>query len=141
MTFNIEIVLLQNIRNSEYYIKRIKGQCSFEDTIDEIYEFVHHVEPWMSGNARGPSTAFCLLYHLFTLNLKRTQIQILLDHKDSPYIRATGFLYLRYVCNPKELWHWFEPYLNDIEKFSPSSTTNGLQRVTIGDYARDIVLT
>jgi len=141
-TFNVEAVLLQNIHNSEYYNRRIKGQCSFEDTVDEIFETVDHVEPWMSGNARGPSTAFCLLYHYFTLNLQPVQIKMLLDHKDSPYIRAIGFLYLRYVCNPREMWHWFEPYLKDSEKFNPSPVgTPGMKEVTVGNFARDIVLT
>ncbi len=38
-----------------------------------------------------------------------------------PYsVRATislqvGFLYLRYVCNPRELWGWFKKYARDSE--------------------------
>ena len=32
------------------------------------------------------------------------------------HIRALGFLYLRYVCKPSELWSWFEPYLDDEEE-------------------------
>jgi pre-mRNA-splicing factor 38B len=141
-TFNLEIVLLQNIQNSEYYNRRIRGQCSFEETVDEIYTAVQHVEPWMSGNARGPSTAFCLLFHLFTLDLNSVQIKILLDNKDSPYIRAIGLLYLRYVCKPKDLWDWFEPYLKSENRFKPSPIgTPGMKEVTIGEFARDIVLT
>jgi pre-mRNA-splicing factor 38B len=31
------------------------------------------------------------------------------------YIRGVGFLYLRYCCPPKQLWDWFEPYLDDDE--------------------------
>ncbi|GFH15852.1 uncharacterized protein HaLaN_12160, partial [Haematococcus lacustris] len=42
----------------------------------------------MSGNARGPSTAFCLLYRLFSLGLSVGEVRQLVDHKDSPYIRA-----------------------------------------------------
>lgn len=142
ITFNVEAVLLQNIQTSEYYNRRLRGQCSFEDTIDEIYEAVDHVEPWMSGNARGPSTAFCLLYHLFTLHLQRVQIQILLDHGDSPYIRAIGVLYLRYTCNPKDLWPWFKPYISNTEKFCPSPmNTFGTKEVTLGDFIKDVVLT
>ena len=26
-----------------------------------------------------------------------------------------GFLYLRYVADPKTLWEWYEPYLRDPE--------------------------
>ena len=63
----------------------------------------------------------------------------MLDHKDSPYIRALGFLYLRYVCNPKELWEWFRDYVKDEESFSPSPAGHG-KTITIGTFARDILL-
>lgn len=36
------------------------------------------------------STAFCLLYKLYTLRLTRKQVNGLLQHSDSPYIRALG---------------------------------------------------
>lgn len=36
------------------------------------------------------STAFCLLYKLYTLRLTRKQVNGLLQHTDSPYIRALG---------------------------------------------------
>lgn len=49
---------------------------------------VDHVEPWMSGNARGPSTAFNLLYRLGQLKPTPKELRMMLDHKDSPYIRA-----------------------------------------------------
>lgn len=26
-----------------------------------------------------------------------------------------GFLYLRYTCNPRSIWEWFSPYLDDDE--------------------------
>lgn len=26
-----------------------------------------------------------------------------------------GFLYLRYVCDPRKLWNWFHKYLRDAE--------------------------
>ena len=49
---------------------------------------VTHVEPWMSGNARGPSTAFCVLHRFFEMKLTARQVRTLLQHEDSPYIRA-----------------------------------------------------
>lgn len=42
----------------------------------------------MSGNARGPSTAFNLLYRLGQLKPTPKELRMMLDHKDSPYIRA-----------------------------------------------------
>lgn len=41
------------------------------------------------------STAYCLLYKLFTLRLTRKQLNGLINHPDSPYIRALGFMYIR----------------------------------------------
>lgn len=36
------------------------------------------------------STAYCLLYKLYTLRLTRKQVNGLLNHTDSAYIRALG---------------------------------------------------
>jgi PRP38 family len=44
----------------------------------------------MSGNARGATSAFCLLVRLGQLKPTDEQVQQLLDHTDSPYIRAVG---------------------------------------------------
>jgi hypothetical protein len=79
------------------------------------------------------------------------QVRQMLDHRDSPFIRAVraqsgraalhvnastqvwvvprqpplylvcclaaqiGLLYLRYVCDPRQLWEWFRTYLRDEE--------------------------
>lgn len=132
----IERVLCQNILSSDYF-KELFALKTYTEVVDEIYNQVDHVEPWMTGNCRGPSTAFCLLYKLFTMKFTVKQMQDLLDHGDSPYIRALGFLYLRYVGDPKTLWEWFEPYVEDPEEFSPGS--NG-KMTTMGVYVRDIIL-
>ena len=34
-------------------------------------------------------------------------MQILLDHGDSPFIRCTGFVYLRYTCPFEDLAQWY----------------------------------
>ena len=49
---------------------------------------VTNVEPWMSGNARGPSTAFCCLFKLCDLKPTGKEIRSMLSHRDSPFIRA-----------------------------------------------------
>lgn len=90
----LEKVLCMNILSSDYFrdLLRLK---TYHEVIDEIYNQVDHVEPWMTGNCRGPSTAFCLLYKFFTMKLTVKQMHGLLKHPDSPYIRAvSGVLYL-----------------------------------------------
>jgi pre-mRNA-splicing factor 38B len=60
----------------------------WEEVIDEIFDSVDHMEPWMSGNARGPSTAFCLVHRLFTLKPTVQEMRETITHRDSPFIRA-----------------------------------------------------
>lgn len=48
------------------------------------------MEPWLAGNARGPSTAFCLLYRLFELKPSEEEVQATINHEDSVYIRAVS---------------------------------------------------
>lgn len=86
-SFNIENVLLRNIVNSEYY-RSIQNLDDWNSIVDEIYYHVSDAEPWMSGNARGASTAFCLLYRLFSIQMTNRNVKNLLEHTDSPYIRA-----------------------------------------------------
>lgn len=87
----LERVLSMNILSSDYF-KEIHQLKTYHEVVDEIYNQVDHVEPWMTGNCRGPSTAFCLLYKLFTLKLTVKQMHGLLKHRDSPYIRAVSFV-------------------------------------------------
>lgn len=44
------------------------------------------------------SSAYCLLYKLYTLRLTRKQVLSTCSHHDSPFIRALGLLYIRFVC-------------------------------------------
>ncbi|GLU10621.1 hypothetical protein SLE2022_274110 [Rubroshorea leprosula] len=132
----LEKVLCMNILSSDYF-KELYRLKTYHEVIEEIYNQVDHVEPWMTGNCRGPSTAFCLLYKFFTMKLTVKQMHGLLKHLDSPYIRAIGFLYLRYAADPKNLWTWYEPYIKDEEEFSPGS--NG-RRTTMGVYVHDLLL-
>ena len=91
-----------------------------------------HVEPWQTGTTRVPSTAFCLLMKFFLMRLTTKQMKGLLNTGDCSHVRAIGFLYLRYTCPPKDLYGWFEPYLEDPEEFHPSSDTS--ITLTIGAY-------
>lgn len=94
----------------------------------------------MCGSVRGVgaggiiSTPFCILFKLFTLRLTRKQVNGLLRHKDSPFIRALGFMYIRYTQPPQDLWQWYKNYLDDPEEFDPKA--GGGAPMTIGEMAR-----
>lgn len=85
----MERVLSVNILSSDYFKELYKFK-TYHEVVDEIYHQVDHVEPWMTGNCRGPSSAFCLLYKFFTMKLTVNQMHGLLKHPDSPYIRAVS---------------------------------------------------
>jgi hypothetical protein len=88
--YNIENVLVQNIINSDYFRRQCVDLKTWEEVVDEIYDSVTDVEPWMSGNARGPSSAFCLVYRMAQIKPTEAQVQETITCADSPYIRAVS---------------------------------------------------
>ncbi|KAL4088436.1 hypothetical protein PRIC1_012856 [Phytophthora ramorum] len=130
-TYNLNTLLHQNILQSAYFHDLYKLK-TYHEVVDEIYYRVDHAEPWSPGTARIPSSCFCLLHKFFLMRLTRKQMQGLLRHTDSPYIRVVGFLYLRFAFDPDELWTWFEPFLEDPEEFNASANTS--LKTTIGEW-------
>ncbi|KAL3918911.1 MAG: hypothetical protein SGPRY_005826 [Prymnesium sp.] len=129
---NLNPLLVQNIRTHDYF-KGLAEIKNFGAILDEIYTRCSSLNFWMGGSRRTvsqgmqdrgvsgagvPATPVVLLYKLYTLRLTRRQIKEMLNHADSPYIRALGVLYLRHVCDPKELWGWLQPYVADEEELS-----------------------
>lgn len=151
-TMNMNNLILTNILSSHYFKVNLYQLKTYHQVIDEIYFQVSHLEPWekgsrktagqtgMCGGVRGVgaggivSTAFCILYKLFTLKLTRKQVVGLIKHGDSPYIRALGFMYIRYTQPPSDLWDWYEPYLEDDEELDVKA--GGGQVMTIGELLR-----
>lgn len=136
ITYNINTLLRSNILSSDYF-RSLSLLKNYKDVVDEIYAYVNHAEPYCAGSFRAPSTIFCCLYKLLTMHLSEKQLRSLVDNKDSCYVRACGFLYLRYVHNPANLWQWFEPYLLDEEEFIVSADKR--KRMTIGEYVQSLL--
>jgi len=151
-TMNLNHLVLTNIQNSPYFKVRLFELKTYHEVVDEIYYKVDHLEPWergtrktagqtgMCGGVRGVgtggvvSTSFCILYKLFTLKLTRKQVNGLLNHTDSPFIRGLGVMYVRFTQPPADLWDWFEPYFNDTEEIDVKA--GGGCIMTIGSMTR-----
>jgi len=151
-SMNLNSLVLSNIMSSQYFKVALYEKKTYHEVVDEIYYRVKHLEPWekgsrktagltgMCGGVRGVggggivSTAFCLLYKLFTLKLTRKQVISLTTHPDSPYIRALGFMYIRYTQPPNELFEWFEEYLDDPETLDVKA--GGGATMSIGQMLR-----
>jgi len=134
-SFHFNPMLLQNIIKSNYFQKCCRDLTDWNAIVDEIYYQVKHLQPWAAGSNKEPSTAFCLLLRLLTLRCTEKQMQLLLDHPDSPYIRAIGLLYLRYAGDPKTVWNWIEPYLYDEGPVQIEASASK-RKETIGDFVR-----
>jgi len=151
-TMNLNTLILSNIQASPYFKVQLFELKTFHEVVDEIFYKVEHLEPWekgsrktagqtgMCGGVRGVgaggivSSAYCLLYKMFTLKLTKKQLNNLLNHCDSPYIRGLGFMYIRYTQNPADLWAWYEPYLDDEEELDVKA--GGGHTMTIGEMLK-----
>ncbi|XP_062844103.1 pre-mRNA-splicing factor 38B isoform X2 [Trichomycterus rosablanca] len=154
-TMNLNTMILTNVLSSPYFKVQLYELKTYHEVVDEIYFKVTHAEPWekgsrktagqtgMCGGVRGVgtggivSTAFCLLYKLFTLKLTRKQVMGLITHTDSPYIRALGFMYIRYTQPPADLIEWYEPFLDDEEELDVKA--GGGCVMTIGEMLRSFM--
>ncbi|XP_012285248.1 pre-mRNA-splicing factor 38B isoform X2 [Orussus abietinus] len=154
-TMNLNPLILTNIQSSHYFKVNLYELKTYHEVIDEIYYKVSHLEPWekgsrktagqtgMCGGVRGVgaggivSTAYCLLYKLFTLRLTRKQLNGLINHPDSPYIRALGFMYIRYTQPPADLFSWYDEYLEDEEELDVKA--GGGQVMKMGDILKQFL--
>ncbi|XP_012253533.2 pre-mRNA-splicing factor 38B isoform X2 [Athalia rosae] len=154
-SMNLNPLILTNIQSSHYFKVNLYELKTYHEVIDEIYYKVLHLEPWekgsrktagqtgMCGGVRGVgaggivSTAYCLLYKLFTLRLTRKQLNGLINHPDSPYIRALGFMYIRYTQPPADLFSWYDEYLEDAEELDVKA--GGGQVMKMGDILKQFL--
>ena len=136
-SFHFNPLLLKNTIHSPYFQKCCQTLTDWNAVVDQIYYEVKHVQPFSSPTDKTPSTAFCLLLRMLTLRMTDHQMDSALKHPDSPYIRAIGFLYLRFAGPPDQILHWIEPYFFDNEPIQ----VEGGQRAptsTIGEFVRNI---
>lgn len=134
--YNLNPLLAGQITSSEYFKQLLQDYPTFENIVDVLYEECTHLEPLEPGKARKPSVAFCCLYRFFLMKLDARQLSHLVQHRDSPYIRGVGFLFLRCVVDAKELATWVEPHLGDQTTFFPSS--NREKKSTLGNYVHKL---
>lgn len=86
------------------------------------------------------------------MKITKKQLQGILNHCDSPYIRGVGFMFIRfesgqryfngfnippsfprYAVDPKDIWSWYKDYMYDEEVRTENETS--LHRFR-GEYTR-----
>lgn len=134
-TYNINPLLRENILMSAYF-KELFHHKYMEEIVQEIVQKATHAEPWAHAMSGVPSTLFCCLYRLMLMKLSEDQIRYLMEYEDSPYVKCTGFLYMRYCCDPQNLWNKLAKYLYVDEIFKPSLDLEA--QSTIGEYVENL---
>jgi len=109
---NMNPRILNNILASQYF-KEIYALKGYNETLEEIYNNVTYVEPWTIGVSGIPSTFFCCLYKLMLTKLSDEQLKGLINNQESPYLKCTGLLYIRYLSEPNDLWNWYSNFILD----------------------------
>ncbi|KAG0319853.1 hypothetical protein BG000_003773 [Podila horticola] len=114
-TMNLNSVIYQNIVESPY-LRTLGDMSTFQEIVAEAQRNVKSMEPFLKGTT--PSTAWVLMYKFWTLPLTVRQLENLIEHPHSVFLRGIGFLYLRYVCKPDQLWDWLGPFLEDDQEIT-----------------------
>uniref|UniRef100_A0A7E4VDW9 Pre-mRNA-splicing factor 38 n=1 Tax=Panagrellus redivivus TaxID=6233 RepID=A0A7E4VDW9_PANRE len=144
VTMNLNPLVLENIVSST--------RSSTKSTITWVN--VKHLEPWERGTRKSQgmsgffqvrgvgaggiiSSAFCLLYKLFTLKVTRKQLVSMINSTQSVYLRGIGFMFIRYTQPPADLWAWYAPYLDDDEEVDPRS--GGGEKMEVGQMIRTLL--
>ena len=147
--FNMTPLLLTAIRNTLYFKSKCSKISNFNEMVDRIYLDVKHLDPFehapsasMSSSLanRPASSAFCLLVRCMEMKLTKNQMQTMIAHQDSPFIRCVAMLYLRYLGKFDELFDSFEPLLSDHESFAPDRDAPNKTK-TVAQYAKELLTT
>lgn len=138
-TFNFTPILRMQICRSTYF-KTLLAK-SLDDILDDIHTFVDHIEPYQDHSLTDPSTLFCCVYRLLMRRLTRDELRGFLQRERSPYIRAAGFLYIRYGWDCNDVWQVCEEYLFDTEEFRPRASAE-LRKctTTIGGWLESLLV-
>jgi len=118
--YNLHPLVFKQVSECEYF-KCLYPLKTVARVVAVVEEKVRYVEPFAETAARRPSSAFCLLVKLFTLQLTELQVHSLLDHA-SAYVRALGALYVRFGVpeqTERALWRWLGPLTDDPARFVP----------------------
>jgi pre-mRNA-splicing factor 38B len=136
-SFHFNPLLLRNTIQSSYFQKCCQNLRDWNAVVDEIYYQVKDLRVFQVG--KQPGSAFCLLLRLLTLRMTQQQLDATLSHVDSPYIRAMGFLYLRYACPPEQISELIAPYLQDDEELTVQrAEQRDSKLITMGEFVRTL---
>ncbi|KAA6373885.1 MAG: putative Pre-mRNA-splicing factor 38B [Streblomastix strix] len=136
--YNLDKVLSDAILKSQYF-KELYDKRTYHEVLEEIKKEVDNLEPTVRGFMNTPSSAFTLLYKLFTMHLTNRQLNGMLNPKSSPFIRGLALLYVRLVVPRNKLWDYISPYLDDEDEVTLNKWAKEEFKIKIGLFARRLL--
>merc|ERR550537_1073329 len=132
----LNAVLKDQILRNVFFKKLVQGCEDQQTLLDELYQNVEHAEPSQPG---GEPSQFmcCVAWMLGVKPPTDDDVQEMICHKDSAYIRCAGFLFLR-LSRSDDLWSMCGPYVLDDQEFNP--TRDKKERCSIGVYVQELLL-
>ena len=110
-TWNMSSLMRKNVLSAAYFNELFQLRNPSE-IVSEINKHVKSFEPFIPGTNHTPSSLFCLLVKLFMMGLTEGQVRFFCDNSN-PFVRIAGFLYIRFLSDPQELWERFNHYTVD----------------------------
>merc|ERR1719201_811932 len=135
-TFGFSPLLQTHIVESAH-LKALLTLETFDQLVEEMYQFADNIEPYMANSSTTPSALFCCLYRLFTMGIAGPQLKRLIDNTDNPYVRCSGFLLIRFGLPPEQLWPWLGEYVLDDEELRPAKDSEWF--TTIGEFVEGLL--
>mmetsp|Transcript_132789 Transcript_132789/g.322670 ORF Transcript_132789/g.322670 Transcript_132789/m.322670 type:complete len:566 (-) Transcript_132789:261-1958(-) len=135
-TFGFSPLLQTHIVESAHF-KALLSLETFEQLVEEMYQFADNIEPYMQNSNTVPSPLFCCLYRLFTMGIDKRQLGRLIDTVDNAYVRCVGFLFIRFGLHHDQLWPWLGEYVLDNEELRPFKESEW--HTTVGEFVEGLL--
>lgn len=95
-------------------------KCADAESVpEEVAANVDHVETYSLGSNSDPSTFLCCVYTLLSMRATPELFLAMVNNRDSTFVRAAGFLAIRYSFKGQDVWDTLKEYLFDTEPFCP----------------------
>jgi pre-mRNA-splicing factor 38B len=102
-----------------------------------MYQFADNIETYKTNISTTTSALFCCIYRLFTMAIDSRQLKRLIDNTDNPYVRCSGFLFIRFGLPSEQLFPWLGEYLLDDEELRPAKDSEWF--TTVGEFVEGLL--
>lgn len=136
--FNCSPMLKDQILKSSYF-RSMQEIGSLVGLAHEIAQYADTIDVYNHASRTDPSCFICQVLRLSTLAHRDEDLHVIIDNRDSAKVRCVGFVYLRFMTAPSDLFEVFEEYL--LDDMELRYTHEGCEIITtIGEYVEGLLV-